>query len=49
MFGIFNLMGSIGHYYLSPPEIPKTRGKGHFKQAHKNNYKQKIKGKKGKR
>lgn len=50
MFGIFNLMGSLGHYYdLPSPEIPKTRGKGHFKKAHKNNYKKKIKGKRGKR
>lgn len=42
MFGIFNYMGSLGHYTYSYP-ISKTRGKGHNKQAHKNNYKQKIK------
>jgi len=49
MFGIFNLMGSIEHYcdYLSYPI--KHRGKGHNKQAHKNNYKQKIRNKRGKR
>ena len=44
---IFDGMARLGHikYYLQAPMIPKTRGKGHNKQAHKNNYKQKRKGK----
>ena len=42
---IFDFMASIGHYKLQMPMIPKTRGKGHNKKAHKNNYKQKRKGK----
>ena len=43
MFDIFDIYNyyKLGHYnYI--PDI-KKRGKGHNKQAHKNNYKQKIK------
>ena len=47
LFNLFNLSRSEFNYY-STSEIPQTRGKGHFKQAHKNNYKQKRKGKRGK-
>ncbi len=46
---LFDYMGSLGHYYLEKPMIPKTRGKGHNKQAHKNNYKKKIKKNRGRR
>ena len=45
---IFDFMARLGHYnykeYLKSYPI-KHRGKGHNKQAHKNNYKQKRKGK----
>lgn len=33
----------LRHYNLIKPITPITRGKGHNKQPHKNNYKQKIK------
>lgn len=46
MFGIFSYMGTLGHY-LSASMVPKHRGKGHNKQAHKNNYKQKLKKNRG--
>ena len=49
MFEIFNLMARLGHYNYFDYIPTKTRGKGHNKQAHKNNYKQKIKGKRGRK
>lgn len=50
MFDIFNYLFRLGHYnYRDYTPYIKHRGKGHNKQAHKNNYKQKIKNKRGKR
>ena len=50
MFGLFNYIGSLGHYnYMNFSFSINHRGKGHNKQAHKNNYKQKIRAKRGRR
>ncbi len=46
---MFSLFDFIYDYKSFQFEIPATRGKGHFKKAHKNNYKQKIKNRRGKR
>lgn len=50
MFDLFSYVASLGHYnYMDFSFSMKHRGKGHNKQAHKNNYKQKLKGKRGRR
>lgn len=49
MHELLSLFGRIGHYNYGDYIPAKHRGKGHNRKAHKNNYKQKIKGKRGKR